>query len=273
MVSASLGVLLMLLGLCSVLCEQMDWGDNPDLVDQSNPDQGREHVKLMVALVGDDIDLQCQVHLTSEPVSAISWEIDGHPENSQKEPVVTTKNGKVFIEENLKIPNITEEMDDKSVKCRYAKGQYTGSQEAILHVFKLEIEISKEVCDACEGDVKLVFKESVKSSPGEANVQEQIQSKITEMTSQTPQVDQAEYTLTLPFATVQANKQILAMRPTTFAQCKCESAEPEPETWYYWLIGIILGIVAICGGAFGIRQKTKNVSNVPGEDVDSASNL
>ena len=54
-----------------VLCEQMDWGENDYLVDESDTIQGREHIKLIVDVVGDTIELECQVAFTSEPVSEV----------------------------------------------------------------------------------------------------------------------------------------------------------------------------------------------------------
>ena len=41
-----------------VLPEQMDWGDNQN---HSYTTQGRENIKLMVAMVSDSINLECQV--------------------------------------------------------------------------------------------------------------------------------------------------------------------------------------------------------------------
>ena len=143
-----------------VLPEQMDWGDNQNLVEESDPIQGRENIKLMVSMVGDNIELECQVAFTSMPVSDIRWKIDGKLQNSEYVPIVETKNGEVFVEAHLNITNIEEEMDGSTVSCEYSKGQYGGGVEAVLRVFRLEIEISEQVCDTLVGDIKLLFKES-----------------------------------------------------------------------------------------------------------------
>jgi hypothetical protein len=55
----------------------MDWGENDYLVDESDTMQGRENIKLIVATVGDSIELKCHVAFTSEPVSEVQWRIDG----------------------------------------------------------------------------------------------------------------------------------------------------------------------------------------------------
>ena len=72
--------------LPSVWSEQMDWGDNPYLVDESVTIQGREHIKLAVVMVGGSIDLECQVTFTSEPVGKIRWKIDGKLTNNAENP-------------------------------------------------------------------------------------------------------------------------------------------------------------------------------------------
>ena len=84
---------LMVIYLSAVLSEQMDWGDNQNLVEESDPIQGRENIKLMVAMVGDNIDLECQVAFTSMPVSDIRWKIDGKLQSSEDTPIVEIKNG------------------------------------------------------------------------------------------------------------------------------------------------------------------------------------
>ena len=96
----------MMLQALTVLGEQMEWGDNPDLVEEFDPIQGREHIDLMVVLVGDNIDLECQVAFTSQPIREIRWKIDGKLETKSNDTIVETKNGEVFIEEHLKIAYI-----------------------------------------------------------------------------------------------------------------------------------------------------------------------
>ena len=136
---------LMVFNLFPVLSEQMDWGDNQNLVEESDPIQGRENIKLMVAIVGDSIDLECQVAFTSMPVSDIRWKIDGKLQSSEDTPIVETKNGEVFVEAHLNITDIGEEMDGSTVSCEYSRGQYRGGVEGVLRIFRLDIEISEEV--------------------------------------------------------------------------------------------------------------------------------
>ena len=231
------GFFMKLLALSSVLCEQMDWGENPDLVEESNPIQGREHIKRMVLLVGDNIDLECQVDFTTQNVSEIIWKIDRKLVNNNAitYPIVEKKNGEVFIEEHWKMNNISEDMDGSTVSCHYAKGQYTDSRKAILQVFKLEIETSEEVFKTGQGSVKLVFKESKQPSPGEANLAKRIKEKIAKMINPEITEDKSEYSATLPISNIKDNQAILAMKPRiikdgisvtdTLEQC----CRPEPE--------------------------------------------
>ena len=142
------------------LCEQMWWGDNIFMVDESRPIQGREHIKLVVVMEGDSIDLECQVTFTSKNFSEIRWKLDGKFEAKDDAPINITKNQEVFLEDHLKIDNISRNMAGSTVACEYAKGQYGGSVEAIFRVFQLEIEVSEGTCNTLSGDIKLVFKEN-----------------------------------------------------------------------------------------------------------------
>ena len=92
--------------------------------------------------------------------------------------------------------------------------------------------MSKDVFDACEGEVKLVFKESKRSSLDEANVDKRIKKKIANVANLTPNkitVENSEYSVTLPICTVTANQAIMAMKPewnkdgtvTNTMVCKC----------------------------------------------------
>ena len=92
--------------------------------------------------------------------------------------------------------------------------------------------MSKDVFDACEGEVKLVFKESKRSSSREANVDKRIKKKIANMANLTPNkitVDNSEYSVTLPICTVMANQAIMDMKHkwnkggsvTNTMVCKC----------------------------------------------------
>ena len=235
---------IVMLQTLSVLGEQMEWGDNPDLVEESDPIQGREHIKLMVLLVGESIDLECQVAFTSKPVSEIRWKIDGKRENKKDDPIVETKNGEVFVENHLKIGNITEDMDSSTVSCEYSKGQYGASVEAVLRIFKLEIETSQYVCKPCKEIVKLTFKESKRSSPAEETVDKLIKAKISEITkSDKISVDSSGYSVSLPIGTVKDNNFIMNMKPIrlengfpvmeTLDKC-CQSVWKEPANNWVW---------------------------------------
>ena len=59
---------LMVIDVLPVLPEQMDWGDNQN---HSYTTQGRENIKLMVAMVSDSINLECQVAVTATIKSTI----------------------------------------------------------------------------------------------------------------------------------------------------------------------------------------------------------
>ena len=74
-----------------------------------------------------------------------------------------TSEGVVDIQGHLTL-NITKEMDDKTVTCEYSKDSFSDHIEAKLRVFTLKIETSEDVCNKCEGDVKLVFKEIKQNS-------------------------------------------------------------------------------------------------------------
>ena len=171
-----ISMVMMLLGLSCVMCAQIEWGSNTDLVNEFNPIQGRENYKLMVAMVGDKIKLVCDVAFASKPVKTIVWEIDGkHQSRERRQKEEDNKSsGKVFINDTFESV-MTEMMDDQRVACVYDEA----SVEAILHVFKLEIKIhQKNVCETCNGEVKLLFSESLRSKTGENYVVDRITSKL-----------------------------------------------------------------------------------------------
>jgi len=183
----------------SALSEQMDWGYNADLVEEADIIQGREHIKLLVLLERDSLDLECLVAFTSNPVSEIRWTVDGKGINNTDDATVVIRNGEVFVEEHLRIDNVTAEMDGSTVACNYSKGQYGASVEAVFRVFKMEIELPEDICDTCDGDVKLLFRGSNRTSPAELNVDKRIKDKIRAVTkTQEIQVDNSGYSISLP---------------------------------------------------------------------------
>eukprot|EP00092_Neocalanus_flemingeri_P010555 GFUD01011371.1.p1 GENE.GFUD01011371.1~~GFUD01011371.1.p1 ORF type:complete len:282 (+),score=53.40 GFUD01011371.1:112-957(+) len=221
-----------LLTVPAVMCDRVYLEDNQDLVQESVLSQGREHIKLLVGMVGDTIDLKCNVISTKDTV--ITWKTNGKIESKPNNQIVTTKGRKSLIEDKFEITNITEEMDGDRVSCEYSNSLSEGRAEAILQVYKLEVETSEEVCDTCQGEVDLVFKEG-KRNLGDANVEERIKTKITKITN-TKAVeiygDNSGYFVTLPIRTAMANGEILAMKPKiikdgfvsdTWEECSCES--------------------------------------------------
>eukprot|EP00092_Neocalanus_flemingeri_P046611 GFUD01052493.1.p1 GENE.GFUD01052493.1~~GFUD01052493.1.p1 ORF type:complete len:525 (+),score=121.69 GFUD01052493.1:215-1576(+) len=200
-----------------VSCVHMDWGDNPNLVRESKPIQGREHIKLLVALVGGHIDLECQVLLTSHPISKISWKLNGASINNSEKYIVESNQDGVFVEEHFKIDNVTEDMDGTTLTCGYAKGNYADRVEAVLTVFKLDIE--GDICKKCTGNLKLIFKESRRSSQDETNMDRRIRAKIAELTFvplDEITVEKDKYSVTLPIDIVKKNQEIIAMKPELF---------------------------------------------------------
>lgn len=186
----------------------MDWGDNPNLVEESDTIQGREHIKLMVLMVGESIDLECQVAFTSEPVSPIRWKINGKKKEKDDDPIKFDYSGEVFVEDHLRLVNITEDMDSSTVSCEYSKGQYGASVEAVLRVFKLETT-EEYKCNECT--VSLTYKEIKRSSPAEDSVDKRLKAKIEDLYENAVReikVDSSGYFVKLPLGTVIAKKLI-----------------------------------------------------------------
>merc|ERR1719228_971196 len=102
----------------------------------------------MVALVGDTIDLVCEVD-TTRPVKDIKWKVNGNTVNNTEKPTENEDTEGVFVEEHF-LMNIIKDMDGSRVSCEYTKDDFFDTREAILHVFKLDIEASEEVCESCE---------------------------------------------------------------------------------------------------------------------------
>eukprot|EP00092_Neocalanus_flemingeri_P023773 GFUD01025791.1.p1 GENE.GFUD01025791.1~~GFUD01025791.1.p1 ORF type:complete len:435 (+),score=89.08 GFUD01025791.1:146-1450(+) len=246
--------LVMWITMHSVLGTQMEWANNPDLVDQSNPNQGREHIKFMVVMVGDTIKLECNVLLATQPVNEVQWRVNHeYITNNETQEVETNQDG-VFIVSYFVIRNITEEMHNTRVTCEYAKDRYSESVVAILHVVKLKIETTAQVCETCAGDVNLVFKEA-KSSPSESNIDIRTILKIAEMTNVLDiALDHLGFSVTLPLTTCMDNQAIWAMNPTVFmngtesdtlAQCECASAGHNLGMWLSIAVIILIAVVAV----------------------------
>jgi len=228
-----IGTLLHLLLLSSVSAENMKWGPHADLVDEMGKIQVRENNKMAVVMQGQDITFECRVTFTTDPPKNIVWKIDGRIINDHEKQEVKTDEDDVHIKGHLKLSNITKDMDGKTVTCAYSKGRYGDSIEAILRVFSLNIEASKEACDECKDgvDVKLVFKESLQKSPAESTVDERIKAKISDLTNVKVKdivVSQSGYSVSAPASKSLNDPHLTAMSPTVsvdgrqVSQCQCE---------------------------------------------------
>merc|ERR1719450_1142916 len=129
---------------------------------------------------GESITLECTVTSTTDPPSYIIWKIDGQAKDPDKNQKTETSEGVVDIQGHLTL-KITEDVDDKTVTCEYSKDRFGDHIEAKLKVFTLKIDTFEDVCNKCEGDVKLVFKESKQESPAETTVDKRIKEKIREL--------------------------------------------------------------------------------------------
>merc|ERR1712106_1210824 len=215
-----------------VLSETMEWGLNPNMVDEENAIQGREHIKALVVMVGESTELVCQVGFTSKPVSKILWKLDGRPQYKTENQTEDSKKGDVFVEDSMRIV-ITEEMDGSTVSCEYSRGQYGGSVEVIIRVYKLQINLPQEACDTHKGYAKLLFKKSKKSSPADKNVRDKIVSKIAEFTKMSLDeilLSKSEYSVNMDVASLLNSEVISSMSPTLIISGKLVSVGLEQCT-------------------------------------------
>jgi len=215
-----------------VLSETMEWGLNPNMVDEENAIQGREHIKALVVMVGESTELVCQVGFTSQPVSKILWKLDGRPKYKTENQTEDSKKGDVFVEDSMRI-DITEEMDGSTVSCEYSRGQYGGSVEVIIRVYKLQINLTQEACDTRNGNAKLLFEKSKKNSPADKNVRDKIVSKIAEFTKLSLNeilVSKSEYSVNMDVASVFNSEVISSTAPTLIISGKLVSVGLEQCT-------------------------------------------
>jgi len=273
-----IGTLLHLLLLSSVSAENMKWGPDPDLVDEVDKIQGRENNKMAVVMQGQDITFECRVTFTTDPPKNIVWKIDGRIINDHEKQIEETDEDDVHIKGLLKLSNITKDMDGKTVTCAYSKGRYGDSIEAILRVFSLNIEASKEACDECKDNVDVVFKESLQKSPAETTVDERIRAKISDFTKVEVKdivVSASGYSVSAPASKILNNPAVTAMTPTVsvdgikVSQCQCKREHTDPRTddggaSLYGLFAIIpVAIIVVLvywvsparGGSWGWRRQ------------------
>jgi len=233
-----IGTLLRLLLLSSVSAENMKWGPHADLVDEVDKIQGRENNKMAVVMQGQDIRFECRVTFTTDPPKNIVWKIDGRITNDHEEQKEEKDEDDVHIKGHLKLSNITKDMDGKTVTCAYSKGRYGDSIEAILRVFSLNIEASKEACDECKDNVELVFKESLQKSPAESTVDKRIKAKISDLTKVEVKdifANQSGYSVSAPASKILNNPDVTALTPTISVdgrevKCQCEREHTETRT-------------------------------------------
>jgi len=272
-----LHILLVFFGMAplSLVCaENMYWGQHVDLVDETNKIQGRENNKRAVVMPGESITLECTVTSTTDPPNNIIWKIDGKAENPVEEQKQEKSEGVVDIQGHLTL-KITEEMDDKTVTCEYSKDRFGDHIEAKLRVFTLKIETSEDICNKCEGDVKLVFKESKQQSPAENTVDMRIKEKIKELVDREPTANSSGYFVSAPISIIKKENHL---SPKIYAGDKqlfdcCAKAEPGTETKtggggsaLYGLIvipvliilGIIVWVSPLRGGSWDWRLNSDN---------------
>eukprot|EP00092_Neocalanus_flemingeri_P028576 GFUD01031032.1.p1 GENE.GFUD01031032.1~~GFUD01031032.1.p1 ORF type:complete len:911 (-),score=155.86 GFUD01031032.1:100-2832(-) len=200
--------IVVMLTLSSLMAEQMDWGDNADLVEKIKYIEDRKNVKLLVVFEGEDIDLECQVFYTSEPVGNIVWKIDATEEETNKKPILSYEYGEVFIQSHLQMSNISRDRDGSTVSCNYAKGQYGGSVRAVLAVFMMQF------CQAGGGDVRVVANEAGRDSPGETFVEDRIKDKIRNITGEHKvMTENGEYSVTVPYNSLIGNIKLTHLYP------------------------------------------------------------
>eukprot|EP00092_Neocalanus_flemingeri_P017460 GFUD01018888.1.p1 GENE.GFUD01018888.1~~GFUD01018888.1.p1 ORF type:complete len:245 (+),score=73.60 GFUD01018888.1:64-798(+) len=202
--------LFVMLAMPSVMAEQMDWGDNPDLVEEADTIEGRENYKIMVVIEGENIDLECQVLSTSEPVSDITWKIDGKEVKPEEKPTLSYAYGEVFMQSYFKMSSISRDRDGSTVSCNYARGQYGGSVRAVLAVFKMEI------CQAGDGKVRITFMEAGRKSPRETYVEDRIKAKISKIMNQGKikiMTENKEYSVAVPYRKLAKKKHLIDLQP------------------------------------------------------------
>eukprot|EP00092_Neocalanus_flemingeri_P009412 GFUD01010126.1.p1 GENE.GFUD01010126.1~~GFUD01010126.1.p1 ORF type:complete len:402 (-),score=65.04 GFUD01010126.1:368-1396(-) len=175
-------------------------------------------VNLLVCLVGDSIDLRAIVNGRHYPLKTMEWEINGKVE----------KVGKLLMEENFMIENITEEMDGTNVSLHYEIFTKTHKSypswtpfkaEAKLSVFKLTILASKQVCMTGEGDLLLIFKQATQNRKKDRRKVSPLGKKIKLIIEDLTGSNKIKslnsgYSVTLPFDKVRHMKKVFDMKPT-----------------------------------------------------------
>merc|ERR1712142_1279540 len=211
---------------------------------------------------GESITLECTVTSTTDPPNNITWKVDGQaidPDEKQKQE---TSEGVVDIQGHLTL-KITKKMDDETVTCEYSKDRFGDHIEAKLRVFTLKIETSEEVCNKCEGDVKLVFKESKQESPAEATVDKRIKEKIKELVDTEVTVNNSGYSVLAPYSIITTDR-ISKLSPVIYAggeqvsECRCAEEEEEIMTDGNWAVW---GSWGLCNTQTGKKERRRECNN------------
>ena len=98
--------------LSAAVSQHIYWQDNPDLVKEF------DNSNTLVVLMGGTIDLVCKVEQVSLD-GEFKWFIAGEVAANHKETVLSRRN--VEIRSELKLTNVTLDMNEKTVKCPYSE--------------------------------------------------------------------------------------------------------------------------------------------------------
>eukprot|EP00092_Neocalanus_flemingeri_P104624 GFUD01134042.1.p1 GENE.GFUD01134042.1~~GFUD01134042.1.p1 ORF type:complete len:535 (+),score=139.30 GFUD01134042.1:47-1606(+) len=199
-------LLLLLLPKCWAAYDFVTLGDTPGLVKDNNRN-------ILVCMVGDSIDHVCNADAAIYPPKTFQWEINGKVVKEEGEE-------SLMIEKHYKIMNITKDMDDCNITCKYSiyQGYYKGrdvfnewSVTVELAVFKLTVQATNITCENGVGDLQLSFKEARKNRNDQANLETKIKSMIEDLTGLSFSYG---YSVTVPFKEVINSERLIAMNPT-----------------------------------------------------------
>ena len=140
--------------------------------------------------------------------------------------------------------------------------------ETVLRLFsEFLLSKSEEACDICNGNVKLVFKESEGGSPAEATVDKRIRAKIKDMTGHDDiTVDKAGYSVTVAARDILTSPDISSMMPVIYKdmaqvspdQCQCGPSEKtDAVSPLYALFAIPALILCIMVGLYAKKRYGK----------------
>ena len=128
-----------------VVSQDIYWQDNLDLVKELDKDR-------LVVLMGGTMDIVCKVEHVSL-YGEFKWLIAGDVAVNHEETILSKKNGEIRSE--LKLTNVTLDMNEKTVKCQYSElfgdyGTNIWSVAAQLVVFPISEEYRNKQGEAVE---------------------------------------------------------------------------------------------------------------------------